>query len=215
MVFIQFPIVCLVSICGVMWINGFCVKNRHLLLQLEETLSDCSAYGKPPTMEIFVRKMNFFSQLHLSYVTGGALLYFIFFAPMHKKNCETFNIQKNSSEICALLIPIYIPRVPYGTLGLFPLLQLIDAAEFCMLMYIYVVCGTIVWLNVEVIEYICLRIRHLKIVLLEALTSPKGATRRELLGKAVRYHEEILRYLFPVEVSRVIRPLFQNGAFGG
>ncbi|KAH1022589.1 hypothetical protein HUJ04_011969 [Dendroctonus ponderosae] len=169
------------------------VQQSSSMEKLEEALADCSTFGKPPAFKIFQEKMNLLAKLHLSYVTGGALLYFIFFAPMHKKNCEALNIQRNFSEICALLIPIHIPLVPYAALEKFPFLQLINAAEFLMLMYIYVVCGTVVWLNVEVIEYICLRIRHLKTVLLEALACPNRATRRGLFGRAVQYHEEILR----------------------
>lgn len=188
---VEFGLVCIVSLSGVMWITMFCTKNRHLLIALAQGLSDFTAFGFPPNFEKFMQQLNFYSKIHLFYLTGGALMYFLLFAPLHKRNCDELKQEKNLSEICSLLLPLNAPFVEYQSFGKFPTLQLLNIIIFLSLMYMYMCCGTIVWLNVELVEHIRIRIRHLKLMILRALKSNDREFRRKKFREAIRYHEYI------------------------
>lgn len=193
---LNFGIVCGVSMSGVMWIEYFCMKNRHVLISLAEALSDFDTFEKPPGYDEFNAKMNLLSKVHLVYVTSGSLMYFIVFAPMHIHNCELLNIKRNYTEPCALIAPIYVPFVEYSDLVTYPNVYIINCIQFLMLVYMYTTCGTVIWMNIEMVEYIRHRIRHLKAMMLSAFEKTDAVARRCAFNVAVKYHEEILRYVF-------------------
>lgn len=186
---VEFGLVCIVSLSGVMWITMFCTKNRHVLITLVQGLSDFT--GFPPNFDKFMQQLNFYSKIHLCYLTGGSLMYFVLFAPLHKRNCDELKREKNLTETCSLLLPLNAPFVEYQSFGKFPTLQLLNIIIFLSLMYMYMCGGTIVWLNVELVEHIRIRIRHLKHMILRALKSNDKQFRRKKFRKAVRYHEYI------------------------
>ncbi|XP_066252570.1 odorant receptor 30a-like [Euwallacea similis] len=185
---IKFSVVCLVSFAGLMWINIFCVKNRELLLTLAEKVVNFQTFKKPPQFEKFHKKMMFFSKLHLVYITCASASYFIFFAPIHGRSCDKINKTRNLTEVCTLLIALHIPFVENQNLGKFPIVYIINSIIFFIAFYMYVVGGTIVWLNVELVEYIRIRIRHVKILLLKAMRNTDQVERRRELRYALKYH---------------------------
>nr|QXE93262.1 odorant receptor 36 [Eucryptorrhynchus brandti] len=190
---IKFGIVCIVSMCGVMWINSSCFRNRHLLIALAKAMSDFETFGKPPAFDEVNDKINFYSKLHFVYLLGGSLLYFVVFAPMQQRNCTKQTSKANITTPCSIFVPIYVPYVAYEELERPPNVYIINAMLFCLIICVYVTCGIVVWNNFEMVEYIRLRIRHLKALLLGAFQEADKVARRRIFRKSLRYHAEILR----------------------
>ncbi|CAG9764255.1 unnamed protein product [Ceutorhynchus assimilis] len=190
---LKFSVVCIVSFIGVAWINICCFKNRHLLIQLGQAVSDFTTFEKPPGFAKFNQEMNFYSKLHLLYLSIGCLLYFSVFAPLRMHKCEKLNERKHLSELCSLIVPMYIPLIKYENLGKYPTVYVIDMIEFIILLHTYMTCGSILWINFEMIEYIRFRIRHLKSLLVSGLEETNKLSQKALIHQALKYHEEILR----------------------
>nr|QXE93216.1 odorant receptor 36 [Eucryptorrhynchus scrobiculatus] len=190
---IKFGIVCCVSMYGVIWINTSCFRNRHLLIALAKAMSDFKTFGKPPAFDEVNDKINFYSKLHLVYLLGGSLLYFVVFAPMQQRNCKIQTSIRNITTPCSIFVPIYVPYVEYEELERSPNIYVINAMLFCLIVSVYVTCGIVVWNNFEMVEYIRLRIRHLKALLLSAFQEADKVARRGIFRKSLSYHAEILR----------------------
>ncbi|XP_066156245.1 odorant receptor 94b-like [Euwallacea fornicatus] len=185
---IKFGMVCLVSFAGVMWINVFCVKNRELLLTLTNKVVNFETFKKPPQFDKYHKKLKLFSKLHLAYIICASASYFIFFAPMHRRTCSKINKIRNLTEVCTLLIPLHIFFVENQKLGKSPTVYIIDSIIFFIAFYMYVAGGTVVWLNVELVEYIRIRIRHVKMLLLKAMRNADEVARRREFRYALKYH---------------------------
>nr|WJJ63309.1 odorant receptor 9 [Pachyrhinus yasumatsui] len=191
---INFDIAVFISNMGVIWINVFFYKNRHIIIELVRSISDFKLFEKPPAYEEFNKKLNFYAKFHLAYVISGAVMYFALFAPLHALKCKELNAQKNLTEICLLFSPVYVPYLQQKIFSTFPaVVYILTTVEFLIVVTVYTTCGSILWLNVECVEHISLKMAHLKSRLLIAFREKDEVQRRVLFREAIKYHTDILR----------------------
>ncbi|XP_050313776.1 uncharacterized protein LOC126748527 isoform X2 [Anthonomus grandis grandis] len=199
---IKFGIVEFVSLVGTMWVIFFLVKNRHILIELAERISDFSKFGEPPGYKEFETKWNFFAKIHFVYASGAGTFAFLVFAPMHVIKCNSINIEKNATEICSMIFPIYIPGVGYHSLNNLPSIIIIDIFEYVILTYVHAITATVMFLNLEIVEYLRIKIRHMNALILTAFEGKHVSKRRKQFSEAVQYHNDILI------MSKLIRTFF-------
>ncbi|KAF7286229.1 hypothetical protein GWI33_006917 [Rhynchophorus ferrugineus] len=178
-----------VSMLGIIWVNCLFVKNQPIFLEMIRSFSDFRTFKKPPGYDEFNQKMNFYTKLHLIYVHIGGMSYFTIFSYFRYKKCVRINQERSLNEICLLFSNIHMPF----DVNFFPAVEIIAALQLFSSVYVYFLCGSILWTNVELVEHLGFRMRDLKRVLLEVFKEQNLEKQRRKFGYAIRYHNELLR----------------------
>lgn len=112
---------------------------------------------------------------------------FSFMPLTETKNCEAGRVA-NTQALCGVAESLWFPF----NINFFPVKHLYIAYEIVCNFFVITSASAISYSIAESAEHIILRIKHLKILLIESFLEQNEATRLYKFGKAIQYHNAII-----------------------
>lgn len=181
----DFDAALIASIIGCYYFLLCYLKNIKNTIKLYQLLSDFETFGKPPEFETSNTKLNKLSLFHYTYISiavGG-----ITFSPLLDKiACEREKLEHGWNEICGILGYAWWPFdiVPY--LNYYYVYQIFSSY------LIYHTSSVVSFSVMETVEHLIIRLRHVKVVFIEALIEEDGQRKLEKFNNAVKYHNTVI-----------------------
>lgn len=164
------------------------VLSQKKIARLLVDLSDFETFGPPPNLKSFLKKMNSYARLVISYVTFIVVGHSMFNFTQRSK-CR----QKHIRENCGFMMMNTTPK-PL-VLGQDPGLYFLYFITEAMVVYSCANVPIVVSYQLfELCHHFILRIDHLKSMLTECFTKTNPKELREGLNKCLAYHIDIIRY---------------------
>ncbi|KAG5883728.1 hypothetical protein JTB14_024229 [Gonioctena quinquepunctata] len=178
----------LVSWIGCLYFFGWFTYKAEICLKLYRKLSDFVLFGKPKDFDSENKKLNRLSAAHNIYIliavmgmTLGPLL--------EEKRCEMENSRRNWNEVCGTMGAAWWP-VDYSS---YPYKQIYYGYQIICSFLLYRNASMAAFAIMESTEHVTIRLRHVKSVFTDALNAKTAREKRQQFGRAVRYHNEVIK----------------------
>ncbi|KAG5883721.1 hypothetical protein JTB14_024222 [Gonioctena quinquepunctata] len=106
---------------------------------------------------------------------------------IHK--CEEENLDRNTSEICGLVYPTWLPF----EFDYFPLKQIVYGYQAYSCSVIYQTAGVLSYTMMETVEHLIIRFEHVGDTFVDALSGENSAEIRAKFSVAIQYHKDVIK----------------------
>lgn len=172
---------------GLYYMFGLFIWKRKEVESLVRALGDYTEFGKPDGVEAANRSFNFFSKLYYLYCVFGASIYFVLTQTVEMKDCTVKNEKYERSEVCGLLVNIWLPFEHSVT----PIYETIVFTQFLAGIY----CAPVLTISFMVFimqQHLNLKIGHLKGMVRSIFEGQDARLHRDRLNHCIRYHQHIV-----------------------
>lgn len=173
---------------GIYYFNFCYFLKAKMLVKLYKTLSIFSPFGRPAYFTETNERLDKYSRIHHIYFTC-VVAGFTLFPLLEAKKCEELNLQSIQHEICGIIGTAWWPF----DLNVFPIKQLFIVYEILSGYILVISASGVTFSLAESTEHVILRLKHLKILFLEALQDKNNFERTKKFNKAVAYHHAIMK----------------------
>ncbi|CAH1374824.1 unnamed protein product [Tenebrio molitor] len=198
---------------GVLCFIIFVMQTRQLFVQIVSDLSNFELFGKPPRLEMRRETLDRYVKLFVV-ILYLAVLAFIAWPLVSIQSCWDSNKQFGRNEPCGLLLPMWLP----WDQNLFPWKQMTFVWQAYCCVVSYGSAGITALALLETMEYLLVRIQHLKTLIGDVVEQPDPRKRQKLLAKWVQYHVYIYdianKMSVSYKMSLAIFALFVGVLFG-
>jgi hypothetical protein len=174
---------------GVYYFIAVFVSHQKQITQIYVGLSDFDNFEKPQNFDKENRRLTFLSKMYKAYI-DIAIIYFCLSPFISKRFCEKQNQDREFKEICGLLATTWMPF----NIDVFPTKQFFFLWQSYTIVFTMKGAALISFAMMETIEHLVVRIKHLKLMLNEAVNTEDATTRQQRFAKCIEYHINIFEY---------------------
>lgn len=175
---------------GIFYFDFCYFRKVKLIMRLYKKLSDFKTFGIPTNFHESTKIIEKYSRFHNIYIIL-VIIGFSLVPLAEAKQCEKLKKQNNISEICGIMGTVWFPF----NIDFFPVKQLFVAYQILCSYFLVGSASFISFSIAETAEHVIIRLKHLKIVFLEALKEKNHKIRLQKFGFAVQYHNALLGYV--------------------
>jgi hypothetical protein len=174
---------------GVYYFIAIFVGYQKQIAQIYVDLSDFANFEKPQNFDKVNRRLSLLSKMYKSFI-DFAIINVCLSPFISKRFCEKLNQEREFKEICGLLATTWMPF----NIDVFPIKQIFFLLQLYTVVFTMKGAAVISFAIMETIEHLVLRIKHLKLMLNEAVSTEDATTRQQRFAKCIEYHINIFEY---------------------
>ncbi|KAJ3625605.1 hypothetical protein MTP99_016167 [Tenebrio molitor] len=182
-------LIMMIAEVGVYYFIAIFVGYQKQIAQIYVDLSDFTNFEKPQNFDKVNRRLSLLSKMYKSFI-DFAIINVCLSPFISKRFCEKLNQEREFKEICGLLATTWMPF----NIDVFPIKQIFFLLQLYTVVFTMKGAAVISFAIMETIEHLVLRIKHLKSMLNEAVSTEDVTTRQQRFAKCIEYHINIFEY---------------------
>ncbi|XP_068897419.1 odorant receptor 4-like isoform X3 [Tenebrio molitor] len=179
-------LIMMIAEVGVYYFIAIFVGYQKQIAQIYVDLSDFTNFEKPQNFDKVNRRLSLLSKMYKSFI-DFAIINVCLSPFVSKRFCEKLNQEREFKEICGLLATTWMPF----NIDVFPIKQIFFLLQLYTVVFTMKGAAVISFAIMETIEHLVLRIKHLKLMLNEAVSTEDVTTRQQRFAKCIEYHINI------------------------